>query len=141
MVARERSSSAVRAVHARRQSNNQETRFAVAERRHRFAVVIRVALVDVVEELREPRAGAAGCVEHRQLVAHVANDGPAEAAGLQPGDIIVRIDDIDIVELVQLLNLVAARSPGESLRIQVLRDGKPLTLVARVTERPAEETP
>ena len=75
------------------------------------------------------------------LVSRVLREGPAAAAGMQLGDVIVRIDDTEIVESAQLLNLVAARRPGETLHLQILRDGEPHALVARVTERPAEVEP
>jgi Do/DeqQ family serine protease len=77
-------------------------------------------------------------VDQGILVSEVLRDGPAAAAGMQPGDVIVRIDATEIVESAQLLNLVAARRPGETLRLQILRDGARHALVVRVTERPAE---
>ncbi len=63
MVARERPARAVGAMHTRRQTDDQQPGLAVAERRHGLAVVVRVAIVDLVEERREARARPTGAVE------------------------------------------------------------------------------
>lgn len=50
--------------------------------------------------------------------------GAAEEAGLQKGDIITAIDDKKVKNLSQLMHLIKANEPGESIAIQYLRDGK-----------------
>lgn len=50
--------------------------------------------------------------------------GAAEKAGLQKGDIITAIDDKKVKNLSQLMHLIKANEPGESIAIQYLRDGK-----------------
>ena len=50
--------------------------------------------------------------------------GAAEEAGLQKGDIITAIDDKKVKSLSQLMHLIKANEPGESIAIQYLRDGK-----------------
>jgi membrane-associated protease RseP (regulator of RpoE activity) len=53
---------------------------------------------------------------------------PAEEAGLKPGDVIVKINDITIVSLKEAL--AAVQSSGAMLLIQVVRDGGELNLKA-----------
>jgi len=50
--------------------------------------------------------------------------GAAEEAGLQKGDIITAIDDKKVKNLSQLMHLIKANEPGESIAIQYLRDGE-----------------
>jgi S1-C subfamily serine protease len=50
--------------------------------------------------------------------------GAAEEAGLQKGDIITAIDDKKVKNLSQLMHLIKANEPGESIAIQYLRNGE-----------------
>jgi S1-C subfamily serine protease len=50
--------------------------------------------------------------------------GAAEEAGLQKGDIITAIDGKKVKSLSQLMHLIKANEPGESIVIQYLRDGE-----------------
>ena len=73
---------------------------------------------------------------HGILVSGVLSDGPAENAGMEPGDVIVAIDGEAIDNSVQLLNVIAAHQPGTRIRLNVNRKGDPLHLQATVVERP-----
>jgi putative serine protease PepD len=53
------------------------------------------------------------------IVADVAARGPAALAGLQRGDLIERVDGIPVDAIGEVLALVATRSPGQSLALQV----------------------
>jgi uncharacterized protein YndB with AHSA1/START domain len=55
-------------------------------------------------------------------VAAVDPDGPADAAGLRPGDIIVRIGTAPVYRRTDLSLLLRAHAPGQSLPVGYVRD-------------------
>ncbi len=54
----------------------------------------------------------------------VLADTPADKAGLQRGDIIVRIGDQVIDEQHSFVNVLFTHQPGETVEVEVVRDGK-----------------
>jgi serine protease DegS len=70
------------------------------------------------------------------VVAGVYRDGPPARAGLQPGDLILSIDGVQSADGRSSMNQVARARPGEKIDIDILRNGKPLTLTAEVGMRP-----
>jgi serine protease Do len=58
------------------------------------------------------------------LVSSVNKDSPAAKAGVQPGDVIVRYNDREIVNSSELPLLVSSAAPGSTAKLEVLRDGK-----------------
>lgn len=70
------------------------------------------------------------------LVAGVLRDGPADLAGLLPGDIILTIDG-QTADGHSSLNQVAKMAPGKQIVLSILRAGQQLRLLAEVGLRPA----
>jgi len=64
------------------------------------------------------------------IVAQVEPDSSAERAGIQPGDIIMGYNGHSIAQGSDLPPLVAMTKPGTRVPIEVLRDGKRMTLHA-----------
>ena len=58
------------------------------------------------------------------LVQEVQPGGPADKAGLKPGDIVTTVDGRTIKDGDDLVNEIASRRPGSSIRLGYLRDGK-----------------
>ena len=66
----------------------------------------------------------------------VAPDGPADAAGIQDGDIIVRIEGQTIDSEHPLDATLSHFAPGRTVDVEILRDGEPLTLQVTLGTRP-----
>lgn len=58
------------------------------------------------------------------LVAGTDDKGPAKAAGLQAGDVIVKFDGVEIKESRDLPKIVAAAPVGKDVEVQLVRQGK-----------------
>src|SRR6185312_11011493 len=85
------------------------------------------------------------------LLAEVVPGGPAEKAGLKGGDkevkfqagqystggdVILEVDGQDVVQPDDLARLVAARKPGETVTMTVLRDGQKKQVEVTLGKRP-----
>lgn len=64
-------------------------------------------------------------------VAEIAQGGPAEAAGIQVGDIITKIGDLEVTSADSLLLAVRSNSVGDTVNVEYVRDGQ--TQTASVT--------
>jgi serine protease DegS len=70
------------------------------------------------------------------LLSFIYDDGPAAAAGLLQGDVILAIDNETIRSPQQALLLVARLNPGEQVEIEGWRDGQRFRATLTVAERP-----
>lgn len=71
------------------------------------------------------------------LVAEVTAGGPAEKAGIQQGDIILKVDDKDMAVSSDLLVAIRDKNPGDTVQLTFDRDGTETTVTATLDERPA----
>ena len=60
---------------------------------------------------------------------------PAEKAGLQAGDVIVRFAGVDVKTLEDLTFALRAKRPGDRVGVTVVRDGQARELEATLEER------
>jgi len=72
------------------------------------------------------------------FVRDVTPQGPGDRAGLQAEDIIISLNGRPIRDNVALTQGVGATRPGEEIRMEVIREGRHLTITARVGTRPSE---
>lgn len=70
------------------------------------------------------------------LIAGVLRGGPADQAGLQPGDVLVGLNGKPVKDARRAMNAIAASRPGSQLQIQAVRRGQPVELVAEIGRRP-----
>ena len=70
------------------------------------------------------------------LVQEVAGGSPAEHAGVQPGDVIVAIDGKPIHIPEDLIAVVRSHKPGDTLQVNLVRDGAQQTVSVTLAERP-----
>jgi serine protease Do len=100
----------------------------------------------ILTELRERGASSAStrawigmnCVERggEVRVVRVNDDSPADVAGLQAGDRIMRIDGAAVGGLAQLyMRLWSGGAPERAVTLEILREGRPQTLVVQTVDR------
>jgi S1-C subfamily serine protease len=75
--------------------------------------------------------------ERGLLVIAVTPDGPADAAGILIGDVILELDSQPIASADDLLALLTGMRVGRELPLQVLRGGALRDLKVTIGERPA----
>jgi serine protease Do len=87
----------------------------------------------MAKALRLPDDGGA-------LVASVSSDGPAAKAGLQPGDVIQSINGEKVATPRDLAVDVAAVKPGDTARLDILRNGDQQSVSVTLASLPSETT-
>ena len=70
------------------------------------------------------------------LIAGVLKGGPADRAGVKPGDILVAVDGKTVIDSSTMLNLIAALSPGKTATITVVRNQAEKLVKINVGKRP-----
>ena len=71
-------------------------------------------------------------------VGDVFSGSPAEQAGLQPGDVIRKFDGRDVKNFRALRTLVAQSPLDKQVELQIVRNGKPLTVRTQIKEQPVD---
>ena len=66
------------------------------------------------------------------LVEDIVEDGPADKAGIKPGDVIIRIGDDRVVDTASLVRAVAKTESGEPTRVEIVRKGRRMELAATI---------
>jgi serine protease DegQ len=84
---------------------------------------------ELAESFQRPNTNGA-------LIAGVLKGGPADRAGIKPGDILVAVDGNPVVDSSSMLNLIAALSPGKTASITVIRNGSDKTVKINAGKRP-----
>ena len=94
---------------------------------------IGVELQDITPALAESLKlqGAAGA-----LINGVLKNGPADKAGVRPGDVLLSIEDRPVTDPQGVLNLVAGLAPGASARLKLKRQGEDMELAVTIGRRP-----
>jgi len=72
------------------------------------------------------------------LIAGVLSGGPADKAGLLPGDIITAINDAAVTDATAAMKTISEQAPGSVIRLGGIREGQPFRLSATVSERPGK---
>lgn len=69
------------------------------------------------------------------VIAGVYRQGPADIAGIKPGDILLEVDGVEVISDLQAMGKITQTEPGKSIKIKVLRDGKEKIISATVSKR------
>ena len=71
------------------------------------------------------------------VVAEVEENGPAAKAGIQNGDVLLKVNGQDINSATYLVNYVGLQVPNSKVKISLQRQGQAIETEVVVTERPA----
>jgi serine protease Do len=74
------------------------------------------------------------------LVQDVSAGSPAARAGLRTYDVIVAVDGQAISASDELIQTIASRKPGTTAMLQIVRDGRAMTVPVKLAERPPRDT-
>ena len=101
-------------------------------RRGRIGVVIQEVTKELAESfgLSKPQGAVVNAVER---------GGPADKAGVEPGDVILKFDGKPVVNSGDLPRIVSSSKPGASAPMQVWRKGSVRDLTVVVGETPEEK--
>jgi serine protease Do len=72
-------------------------------------------------------------------VSDVVPGGPAASAGILAGDIITKLNGKPVTSQNELSRVVAATHTGDQIQVDLIREGKPKTVVVRSGTRPPPE--
>ena len=73
------------------------------------------------------------------LLSSVIAGTPAEAAGLEQGDVVYEVDGEPVSDARVLTQRIGAFPPGAQVRLSVLRDQRERTITVTLAERPAQD--
>jgi serine protease DegS len=73
---------------------------------------------------------------HGMLVAGVLREGPADEAGILPGDVLLRIEGKAVRNARAAMSRIAQSGPGTKLKLEGIRDGRPFRTTAVTGHRP-----
>ena len=97
--------------------------------------VVRGKIGVTIQEVTADLADSFGLGSPRgALVSSVESKGPAAAAGLQPGDVVLAVDGHAIDHFGDLSNRISAMRPGSQATLTVWRDRQDRTVRVRVVE-------
>ncbi|MBN8726446.1 MAG: trypsin-like peptidase domain-containing protein [Xanthomonadales bacterium] len=87
-----------------------------------------------------PPANGSATREQGVMVARVVPGSPADQAGLQPGDLLLRLDGNPILDAIDLRNREAALQPGTRAHLEGQHDSAPFAVDITLAQRPAPST-
>jgi serine protease Do len=104
------------------------------ERVHRgyLGVGIQPMTDDIAASLKLPK-------DHGEIVARIEPGQPAARAGIQQGDVIVRAAGQDVSPDNTLSYIIARQKVGSRIPIELVRNGKRVSVTAVLAERPPED--
>jgi serine protease DegQ len=74
------------------------------------------------------------------LISGVLRNGPADKAGIRPGDILLEIDNRPVSDSSGMLNLISALTPGHASKLKILRNQMESERTVTIGKRPRPET-
>jgi S1-C subfamily serine protease len=81
-------------------------------------------------------AKAMGLMKGGVFISGVQVGGPADIAGINPGDVVIKIQNQDITNPRQAIDTIAKLAPGSGIEMTLVRGWKELKINAVTTQRP-----
>ncbi len=78
-------------------------------------------------------------IKHGALVEKVYSDTPGERAGLKPGDLIIKFEENEVIDVAHLINMVAGTAVGTEVELTILREGNEQIKKLTLDERPTDD--
>ncbi|MGO4165988.1 Do family serine endopeptidase [Novosphingobium sp. YAF33] len=93
-----------------------------------------------IQQLNEDLADSMG-LEHNkgEFIQSVVPDGAGAKAGIQAGDVVVKVNGKEVTRDQTLSFLVANTAPGTRIPVELIRDGRRMTVTATVAKRPTDD--
>jgi serine protease Do len=91
-----------------------------------------ISLTDLTSEAAE---GFGTAAESGALVTEVVTGGPADEAGIEPGDVVTAVESAVVEDSGDLLSALRGHAPGETVELTVSRDGEERAIDLRLGER------
>ncbi|CAN7188615.1 Do family serine endopeptidase [Trinickia sp. LjRoot230] len=77
-----------------------------------------------------------GLEQKGTIVAGVLQGGPADKAGIKPGDVLLDVNGQEITDTTRLLNVIAQIKPGSDAKVRLMRKSKQMELDVMIGKRP-----
>ena len=111
---------------------------SIEEQLHKDGKVTRGWLGVVIQNIDKNLAESFGLKEVRGiLISEVQKDSPASAAGLQQGDVILRLNSVELQDVSDLRNRVALIQPGSKAIVEIIRNGREKKVQVSIAEQPS----
>lgn len=92
------------------------------------------------QPIDEDLASALGVAKNRgEIIRSVEPDTPAGRAGVRVGDVVLKVNGQEVTSEQSLTYLVGQTKPGDPIRLDILRDGKPTALTVTAGTRPSPQ--
>lgn len=75
------------------------------------------------------------------LIAGILKGGPADLAGIHPGDVLIEVKGKTVKDSASLLQLIATLTPGQDAQLKLLRKGQEVLTTVKIGKRPKAEPP
>jgi periplasmic serine protease, Do/DeqQ family len=93
-----------------------------------------------IQPLTEDLADSLGLERNKgEFIQSAEPDGAAAKAGIQAGDVILKVDGKEVTRDQTLSFLVANTDPGKRIPIELIRNGRKMSVTATVAKRPSED--
>jgi serine protease Do len=96
-----------------------------------LGVQIQPVTTDIADSLGLKKAGGA-------MVDEPQSGGPAAKAGIESGDVITAVNGVQVKDARDLARTIGTMAPDTSVKLDIVRDGEPLSITATLAEVPNE---